>query len=101
MFIGEPVSSPYGADFFESLGDSVGKKIPVITSTSANHPFFLIFNIPSVSLSVFTDGLFPSVFTDGLFSSVYADDLTNGLNSIGNGDLKLPTELFRRKFRWY
>jgi len=92
MFIGEPVSSPYGADFFESLGDSVDKKIPVITSTSANHPFFLIFNIPSVS---------PSVFTDGLFPSVYADDLTDGLNSIGNGDLKLPTELFRRKFRWY
>jgi hypothetical protein len=78
---------PYGVDF---LNPSV---IPSVKNTRNNFhvselPFFLILNIPSV-------------FTDGNNPSVYVDDRTDKLNSIGNGDLKLPTELFRRKFRWY
>jgi hypothetical protein len=77
---------------FESLGDSVGKKIPIITSTSANCPLFLILNILLVS---------PSVNTDGCFPSVCDDDITDRLNAVGNGDLKWPTELFRRQIRWY
>jgi hypothetical protein len=87
FFIGEPVSSPYGAAV---LNPSV---IPLENNTRNNlhisePPFFLILNISSV-------------VTDGHNLSVYAHDLTDGLNSVGNGDLKLPTELFRRKFRWY
>jgi hypothetical protein len=53
---------------------------------SANHPFFLILNTLLVILLVVTDRHNPSV---------YADELTDGLNSVGNGDLKLPMELFR------
>jgi hypothetical protein len=55
--------------------------IPLVKNTRNNlhvsePPFFYILNIPSVILSVATDGI------------------TDGLNSVGNGDLKLPTELF-------
>ena len=58
---------------------------------SANGLFFKILNIPSVISSVYTDGFWPSVSTD---------EITDGLNSVGNGDLKLPTaELFRQQFR--
>jgi hypothetical protein len=60
-------------------------KIPPITSTSANHLFFLILNISSVISSVYTDGCWPSVVTD---------KITDGVKSVGNGDPKLSTELF-------
>jgi hypothetical protein len=59
---------------------------------SANCPFFLILNIPSVMSSVYTDEIWPSVSTD---------EITDEVNSVGNGDLKLLTELFRQQFRWY
>jgi hypothetical protein len=81
IFIGESVMSPYGADV---LNPSV---IPSVKNTHNNlhvsePPFFFILNIPSV---------IPSVYTDGFFLSVYTDEITNGLNLVGNGDLKLPT----------
>jgi hypothetical protein len=82
--------SPYGADV---LNPSV---IPSVKNTRNNlhisEPpfFFLILNIPSVISSVYTDGFWPSVSTD---------EITNRVNVVGNGDLKLPTELFRLQFR--
>jgi hypothetical protein len=58
-----------------------------------NRAFFLyILNIPSVILSVDIDGQIPSVSTN---------EITDDVNSVGNGDLKLATELFRRQIRWY
>jgi len=112
FFIGEPVSSPYGVDVLNpsvipSACSSMNRSrrrtkltflnpsvIPSVQNTRNNlhvsEPpfFFLILNIPSIN-------------TDELFLSVYADDLIDRLNYVGNGDLKLPTELFRRKFCWY
>jgi len=82
--IGESATSPYGANVLHpSVIPSV--KIPPITSTSANHLFFLILNISSVISSVYTDGCWPSVVTD---------KITDGVKSVGNGDPKLSTELF-------
>jgi hypothetical protein len=54
--------------------------------------FLYILNIPSVILSVDIDGQIPSVSTN---------EITDDVNSVGNGDLKLATELFRRQIRWY
>jgi hypothetical protein len=82
--------SPYEADV---LNPSV---IPSVKNTRNNlhvsEPlFFYILNIPSVISSVDTDESWPSVSTD---------EITDGLNSVGNGDLKLPiAELFRQQFR--
>jgi hypothetical protein len=115
FIIDESDSSPYGADILNpsvipSACSSVNRsrhhteltflnplvipsvKKPAITSTSANRPLFFILNILSISSLVFTDGLFPSI---------YADNRIDGLNSVSNGDLKLPTELFCQKCRWY
>ena len=57
------------------------------TSTSVNHLFFLILNISYVIPSVNTDWISPPVYTDGI---------TDGKHSTGNGDRKLPTEVFYR-----
>jgi hypothetical protein len=79
--IGESITSPYGADVLNPL------VIPSVKNTRNNlhvsePPFFYILNIPSIILSVATDGI------------------TDGLNSVGNGDLKLPTELFTFILVW-
>jgi len=50
-------------------------------------PFFNSETFPLVIPSVTTDGNIPSVVTDGI---------TDGKVSVGNSDLKLPTEIFRR-----
>ena len=71
---------------FESLGDSVGKNHPQKPPRQRT-TFFLILNILSVISSVTTDRMCPSVYTSGI---------TDGKNSVGNGDLKLPIEVFRR-----
>jgi len=57
------------------------------TSTSANRLFFLILNISSVILSVNTDRMCLLVYTGGM---------TDEKIFVGNCDLKLPTEVFRR-----
>jgi hypothetical protein len=81
--IGESVTSPYGADV---LNPSV-KNTP--NNLHVSEPLFFkkILNIPSVISSVYTDGWWPSVVTD---------EITDGVKSVGNGDPKLPTELFHR-----
>ena len=72
---------------FESLGDSVGKITRKNLHVSEPLFFFLILNISSVIPSANTDRMCPSVYTSGI---------TDGKNSVGNGDLKLPIEVFRR-----
>jgi len=54
-------------------------------------PFFNSETFPLVIPSVTTDGNIPSVVTDGI-----TDGITDGKVSVGNSDLKLPTEIFRR-----
>jgi hypothetical protein len=34
-----------------------------------------------------------SVYTDEIWPSVSTDEITDGVNAVGNGDLKLSTEL--------
>jgi hypothetical protein len=68
---------------FESLGDSVGKNHSQKPPRKRTTLFFKILNIPSAIPSVTTDWIWPSVSTDSL---------TDGLNSVGNCDLKLPTK---------
>jgi len=60
IFIGESVTSPYGADV---LNPSV---MPSVKNTRNNlhvsePPFFFILNIPSVIPSVYTDGIWPNM----------------------------------------
>jgi hypothetical protein len=71
---------------FESVGDSVWKNNP--PKPPRQQPFFFTTEtFSSVIQSVKTDGYFPSVVTDWI---------TDGILSVGNFDLKLPTENFRR-----
>ena len=88
---GKQGTSPYGAAV---LNPSVISSIKIIRNNLhvSEPPFFYILNIPSV-ISL--------VDTDGIQSSVSTDEITNGVNSIGNGNLKLPTELFHQQFCWY
>jgi hypothetical protein len=84
IFIDESITSPYGADVLNPL------VISSVKNTRNNFhvsepPFFFILNIASI---------IPMIYTDGIWPSVYTDERTDGLNSVGNGDLKLPTELF-------
>ena len=70
---------------FESVGDSVRKNNP--PKPPCQRPiFFTTETFPSVIQSVITDINFPSVVTDWI---------TDGILSVGNFDLKLPTEIFR------
>jgi len=79
---GEPVRSPYGAIVLNSSVKITRKNLHV-----SEPPFFLILNFSSIIQSVTTDGHVPSVVTDWI---------TDGKSSVGNFDIKLPTEIFRR-----
>ena len=71
---------------FESVGDSVRKNN--LPKPPCQRPFFFTTEtFPSVIQSVITDRNFPSVVTDWI---------TDGILFVGNFDLKLPTEIFRR-----
>ena len=72
---------------FESVDDFIGKNNPAKTSTSATCLFFNSKRFLSVIQSVTTDGKCPSIVTDWI---------TDGKVSVGNFDLKLPTEIFCR-----
>jgi hypothetical protein len=79
------VTSLYGADVLNPLIISSVKNTCNYIHVSESH-FFFILNIS---------------YTDRIWQLVYTVEITDGLNSVSNGDLKLPTELFRRRFRWY
>jgi len=90
--IGESITSPYEADVLNPSVIPSVKNNPSNLHVSEPPFFFLILNISSV---------ISSVYTDRCWSSVVTDEITDGVKSVGNGDPKLPTELFHRQFRWY
>ena len=72
---------------FESIGDPVWKNNPPKPPRQRPTFFLTTKTFPSV---------IQSVTTDGKFSSVVTDWITDGILSVGNFDLKLPTKIFRR-----
>ena len=56
---------------------------------------------PFVIQSVNTDGKFSSVFTDWITDGKVFVGFYRRKVAVGNFDLKIPTELFRRYIRWY
>ena len=72
---------------FESVGDSVWKNNPPKPPRQRPVFFFTTKTFPSIIQSVTTDGNCLSVVTDWI---------TDGILSVGNFDLKVPTEIFRQ-----
>jgi hypothetical protein len=75
----------YTGCLFESVGDSVWKNNPPKPPRQWTIFFFTTETFPSVIQSVTTDGNVPSIVTNWI---------KDGIVSVGNFDLKLPTEIF-------
>jgi hypothetical protein len=71
---------------FESVGDSIWKNNP--PKPPRQRPFFFTTET--------SPSIIQSVKTDGNFSSVVTDWITDGILSVGNFDLKVPTKNFHR-----